>query len=200
MATPREQVLGTTELLENVLVFLPMRTLLHAQRVCHTWQDVITQSLTLQQALFFRARESKKNENDEDAANEIEMNPLLEWLFPTSIRLEDSRWRFQFMSPSYEMNDFETIWWNDDDYTMFSVLRATASWRKMLPVQPPPKSLNLEIWYYAGMLDIADYSCATADGFIPIKDGLRMGRLYDYIDKEWRGFGPRTYCLLFSGL
>lgn len=50
-----DEVLGTTELLEAILLSLDQRTLLvSAQRVNHTWHTLIQISTTLQQALFFR--------------------------------------------------------------------------------------------------------------------------------------------------
>lgn len=45
-------VLGTTELLETILLGLPMQDLLLDQRVCRSWRALITSSIRLQQALF----------------------------------------------------------------------------------------------------------------------------------------------------
>lgn len=47
-----EKLLGTNELLENILVRLPMKRLLLAQRVCKHWKALIDGSLRLQRALF----------------------------------------------------------------------------------------------------------------------------------------------------
>lgn len=49
-------VFMTTELLENILWFLPMKDLLLNQRVCRKWQVVIEDTPRLQQSLFFRPR------------------------------------------------------------------------------------------------------------------------------------------------
>ena len=48
----------TTELLENILQFLPMKDLLLAQRVSRNWKDVITKSNSLQQMLFFTHKQT----------------------------------------------------------------------------------------------------------------------------------------------
>ncbi|KAK4949412.1 hypothetical protein LTR10_012030 [Elasticomyces elasticus] len=47
------QVFHITELLEIILLDLPMQDLLHAQRVCSTWKGVIDGSQAIQRALFF---------------------------------------------------------------------------------------------------------------------------------------------------
>ncbi|KAI7322487.1 hypothetical protein KC315_g8800 [Hortaea werneckii] len=57
LSAARNAVLHTTELLENILYFLPMKDLLFAQRVCTKWRELICRSIPLQEALFFRPRE-----------------------------------------------------------------------------------------------------------------------------------------------
>ena len=47
------KVLGTNELLEMILLKLPLRDVLLAQLVCKTWRADITASIDLQRALFF---------------------------------------------------------------------------------------------------------------------------------------------------
>lgn len=47
-----EKILNTNELLENILVRLPIKKLLLAQRVCKHWKALITGSIRLQRALF----------------------------------------------------------------------------------------------------------------------------------------------------
>lgn len=45
-------VLDTVELFEAILICLPVRDLLLAQRVSRRWRDVIARSIKLQRALF----------------------------------------------------------------------------------------------------------------------------------------------------
>ena len=52
MAMHTAQVFDTVELLESILVKLPTRDLLFAQRVCKRWQDTIQDSCVLRRALF----------------------------------------------------------------------------------------------------------------------------------------------------
>jgi len=49
---PSEQVFGTTELLEHILSFLPMPSVLGKSRVSRQWKAVIDNSLALQKKLF----------------------------------------------------------------------------------------------------------------------------------------------------
>ncbi|KAK5726346.1 hypothetical protein LTR17_012777 [Elasticomyces elasticus] len=48
-----DNVLKLPELLENILLQLPMRDLLFAQKVCKTWKLIIDASPAIQKALFF---------------------------------------------------------------------------------------------------------------------------------------------------
>lgn len=54
MSTPAHQVFNTTELIELVLLQLPVREVLLGQRVSKQWQDTVLGSTKLQQALFQR--------------------------------------------------------------------------------------------------------------------------------------------------
>lgn len=70
-------VFTTVELLEPILLYLDMRSLLtSALRVCRQWRDLIQGSLLLQRALFFECDE-KLAEN-----HGVKFNPLLAELFP----------------------------------------------------------------------------------------------------------------------
>jgi hypothetical protein len=53
---PSETALGVTELLENILQFLPISDLLRAQQVNKYFRDTIAQSTSLQEALFLRPK------------------------------------------------------------------------------------------------------------------------------------------------
>ncbi len=52
---PRDAVLETVELLENILVQLPAQDILTAQRACRTFRDVVYQSRSIKRKLFFLA-------------------------------------------------------------------------------------------------------------------------------------------------
>lgn len=61
-AQPAQRVvLETAELLENILLHLPTRDLLLAQRTCRQWEKLIDGSIHCQRALFFVAAPDKKD-------------------------------------------------------------------------------------------------------------------------------------------
>ena len=60
---PSSRVLGITELLENILLFLPLSDMLCAKRVSKQFRDTIDRSLYVRRALFFEPLSySSKNE------------------------------------------------------------------------------------------------------------------------------------------
>ncbi|KAK5732323.1 hypothetical protein LTR17_010637 [Elasticomyces elasticus] len=48
------QVLALPELLETILLGLPIKDLLFAQKVCKTWKQIMGESTSIQRALFFK--------------------------------------------------------------------------------------------------------------------------------------------------
>lgn len=53
-STSTHRALGVTELLENILVYLPLNQILTCQRVCRQFQSVVSKSITIQDKLFLR--------------------------------------------------------------------------------------------------------------------------------------------------
>ena len=60
-AAPIKRILATTELLEQVLMHLPMRDLLRAKQLCHTVHNLITTSPEIQIKLYLRAADPNKS-------------------------------------------------------------------------------------------------------------------------------------------
>lgn len=54
MLSNTEKVLGIPELLEAILLKLPNADVLHSQAVCKKWQATITETVTIQQKLFYK--------------------------------------------------------------------------------------------------------------------------------------------------
>ncbi|KAK5721867.1 hypothetical protein LTR15_006460 [Elasticomyces elasticus] len=77
----REQVLALPELLENILLQLPTRDILFAQKVCKEWQEAIAASPKIQEALCFRQERATNGPSVKDATAgtklAITANPLL---------------------------------------------------------------------------------------------------------------------------
>lgn len=77
MGTPESTVLlETAELLEMVLLRLPCKDLLLAQRVCKTWQNAINASPEIQQALCFRPLEDQRVVLDHATSQILPLRPL----------------------------------------------------------------------------------------------------------------------------
>lgn len=53
---PRKAVFTTAELLENILLYLPPKTIFGVQRVCRQFRDVVATSAMLQEKMFLRLR------------------------------------------------------------------------------------------------------------------------------------------------
>lgn len=57
-------VLGTTELLEHIISFLPMRKIFEVQRVAKQWRNVIGTSPTIEEKMFLRLKTTPKETCD----------------------------------------------------------------------------------------------------------------------------------------
>lgn len=118
--------LDTPEILEHVLLKLDLKTLLiSAQRVCRSWHELIEASPSLQYHLFLRPAPNS-------AAKAV--NPLLaekfpHW-FPSSVGEGD------VSSMVFEPEDLETYELVQED-CMAAFKHDRATWRRMLPRQPP---------------------------------------------------------------
>ncbi|KAJ7064044.1 hypothetical protein C8F01DRAFT_1130159 [Mycena amicta] len=164
----QENVLSTPELLELILVLLPMSDLLvSASRVSKLWNAFITLSPTLQRALFFQPL-ANTNTNTVTAPAR---NPLLIAMFPPFFASDDTA------DPEDAFNGPLAIQAMPWAHAPKAFRRQTASWRRMLVVQPPSRALLVKNEYLTpagtherqGRLDLD-----------PL-DGLRMGVLYDYV-------------------
>lgn len=164
------------EVVENILLFLPMRDLLLDQRVCTRWQNVIQAAPRLQQALFFRPVSNLSV--GKDGRIERESNSILEATFPAWFpkllvygehRIADSPWATKL--------------------TRLAILRRDASWRRMFTAQPP-----LTVWEEAhGKISLGEHSLHT--GSMEVREGVRMGLVYD----RTAGSTAHTFVLVSDG-
>ncbi|KAH7356078.1 hypothetical protein BKA66DRAFT_474178 [Pyrenochaeta sp. MPI-SDFR-AT-0127] len=78
---------STNTVHNSISAKVPMYELLHSQRVCRTWRAIITESPSLQQALFFRPLHSNSVRSDSWLLSALErrcpnvFNPLLQEFF-----------------------------------------------------------------------------------------------------------------------
>lgn len=132
MASTADVAMNMPEVLEQIFFFSDLRTLLSTQRVCRAWHNLITQSPSIQKHLFFQP---------DPGCTAARLNPLLCELFP--------QW-FQ------EVGSEEAVGLTPRDFQSLPLVkpelnaafkREAASWRRMLPRQPPPKKLkHCEFW------------------------------------------------------
>jgi hypothetical protein len=170
MSSASSRVFATPELLEAILIQLtPLNHLLHAQLISRTFHTVIANSPKLQQLLFFRTNTSR---NPKDwSINPLLRQHFLPWSAPASGR---------FDSRDYDV--LRRMDWTKSPATCDAFLRPEASWRNMLLMQPPPKSLKVVMWMHGQGGDsesIADVSFADKPA-----QGVTMGRVYD-ITESW---------------
>ncbi|KAK7038336.1 putative f-box domain protein [Favolaschia claudopus] len=160
MSSAQHSVMVTPELVELVLLHLPMRDLLiTAPLVCKWWRD-LTLKPTLQRALFF--------EPDNLSLPRIK-NPLLAELFPpffgSLIDHTASRWSWP--------GSAKTIMAMPCSLAPEAFKRKEASWRRMLVSQPPARTMAVSERRHARGGN--SQRRAVLEDLSP----LRMGPLYD---------------------
>lgn len=169
MPTPIASVLNTTELLEQILLFLPERDLLvHAQRVNRSFRTLITSSPSLQQKLFFKRIPSRGPDGDDKHCT-WHANPLLLAAFPPMFTSSQGKWNKLRGNQVYQNLD----WQKESKAEAYK--RREASWRRMLVSQPPVSRLYVTIAYRVR-------GSTRKERFkFELPDGLYMGMLYDLV-------------------
>jgi hypothetical protein len=152
---------STPELLEGLLLEVSLRDLLvAAQRVNRSWHEMVASSPVLQQKLFFQPCPEQEDRGPE-------FNPLLQQAFPPFFEIPPGD-RFRRGEP------FKALQWNKNSTTQNAYARREASWRRMLPMQTPSKTLQVikHSSYMGGSF--------KKEGDVQFQDGVRMGALYDW--------------------
>ncbi|KAL4904797.1 hypothetical protein BDW74DRAFT_178372 [Aspergillus multicolor] len=172
------RVLETPEILEMVLEQLDMRTLLiSAQRVCHSWNNLIASSPALQKALFF----TPIKDANERGMHEKMLNPLLVETFPSVFpgpqKVEVKR-RFINRDKRFDFRFSDLPIASLEDEAQARFIRNDASWRRMLVSQPPMQDIGLMHLRHERGGDSAEYWNMPADKAL---SGLRMERLFEIL-------------------
>ncbi|KAF7133940.1 hypothetical protein CNMCM5793_005466 [Aspergillus hiratsukae] len=192
MAESQRLVLSTPELLEYILFYLDVQSLLtSAQRVCRSWTRLIQTSTRLQQALFLKPIPPEK-------CREKLRNPLLArhfWkLFPPS------------MNP-YGVRECSYLGLPGSEDIRQKFFRHEASWRRMLVQQPPASLAYVKASHARGDRTYKRYylPCDASATTHWVNDqvqmnliGLRMNMLYDLVVESCFG-GPRWYWICWEG-
>ncbi|KAL2072039.1 hypothetical protein VTL71DRAFT_11382 [Oculimacula yallundae] len=156
-SSAKDRVLSLPELLIAIIIQLPQREILvNAQRVSHKWHAIV-KSQRIQQALFFAS----------SSPTEPVFNPMLTEAFPP--------WFKPPNTTSYlPEQSFDGLDWASSSAKRDAYSRKEASWRKMLVVQPPARTLEI--------VQCKSYPRGTWKkvGNVTFADGVRMGVLFDY--------------------
>ncbi|KAJ5086376.1 hypothetical protein NUU61_007683 [Penicillium alfredii] len=149
MESAQDTALATAEVLENILLGLDLTSLLtSAQRVCHSWHNLVSTSPSLQKHLFLQPDWQKRHKT---------WNPLLSARFPhwfppthTESQANEDNCHIEGGGTLLEKSDFEKLPLAQPD-TIASFMYKNASWRRMLVQQPPVLDLAVfRVWYFRG--------------------------------------------------
>lgn len=166
--------LQTPELLEQILLHLPMLDLLHSQRVCRHWKDIIDSSPTLQQALYFRPIPVGRNHGEVGSNLQYQgsniFNPLLqevfmEWFDSSSYFKLNSRDNREYVAYIPMQRDDPEIFY-----------RPEASWRRMLFQQTVPATQETLICFKKS---VGPYPYSI----ISLPSDYTMGQVCDHVSK-----------------
>ncbi|CZR69454.1 uncharacterized protein PAC_19354 [Phialocephala subalpina] len=175
MGSPIKAVLNSPELLTSILTQLsPQDLLTRAQRVSHTWHALINTSLKLQQFLFFAPLPANPNVASIP-------NPLFTALDPNSHHPFEAWYtllRTRITDTLQYSSDLSFSLSGRSPTQQAALTHRTASWRKMLPMQPPPLVLEVVKMHPSGLLRKAGQPRGEV-ARVNFEDGVKMGVLYD---------------------
>ncbi|KAI9712315.1 MAG: hypothetical protein M1820_001528 [Bogoriella megaspora] len=191
----RDQVIVIPELLERILLQLPLRKILVVQRVCKLWLSVVTESYELQTALFLKPLRGHDS---------ISETSTTSWIFGSTVEQDGMPHPFRLDMPPVRVNPmiFEKLplHWNPlwdlrvgesnadrKDYFMADVFNEfiqsdpKASWRKMLLTQPPYACASIWICFPIEIplqILLSNRVGLVQDGF------LKMGSIQELLEEQ----------------
>jgi len=156
----QETVFSIPELFSGILQHLPLGDLLlSAPLVNHSWHHLIASSNSLRARLFFHPRPHNSHQKPET-------NPFLKGNFHPWFHNRP----IDYIHP---VQMFTSLPWSLNKAKTDAYLRKDASWRRMLPAQPPARSMEIVKFMYHGVGQVEQR------GELRFEDGVRMGTLYD---------------------
>ena len=167
---PEYAALQTYELVEQILLHLPMLDLLHCQRVCTHWKGVIDSPPVLQQALYFRPGKERKElpRTPYNHCNHNEFNPLLQEVFVEWFTTSG----FFHRKTTFPNESVAYIPVRRDDPEIFR--RPEASWRRMLFQQDSePRDTMICYKRRTGRMPYE---------YILVQNDYTMGEVYDLVN------------------
>lgn len=203
-----EAVKSVPELLEAILLELDLRTLLSsAQRVSRQWHTLIKESPALQEALFF-----KPMKNTDNVKRSV--SPLLAEIFPAFLPSQTSDGDWEDQKEGHGGDVFDNLVFAQDDEKRSAFLRKGASWRRMLVLQPPARSMGFmhRSGAAVGRSSLSWLVLECNDGFEDREGetgdqreqhkslpGLRMGALYDQALETRAHRSPAQFWICWFG-
>lgn len=119
-----------TELLEKILLYIPMVDLLRSQSICKDWKSLVQDSINIQRALFFAPKPQPEYEKTDREENPLLYSRFPAWIIDGENELGDKIATFIPLSLYHEGPD------------PMHIANPTASWRRMLLTQPPYKCIE----------------------------------------------------------
>ncbi|KAK0254406.1 hypothetical protein B0A54_13182 [Friedmanniomyces endolithicus] len=200
---PRVAVFMTTELLEDILILLPLKKIFVIQRVCRQFRKVVATSVKIQQKLFLRLpghgllekwtmfRIESSNSQPRLKLTRLQINgsrpttTILDHDNQTCLYGAAATWnpyfsnqlahRYQFSRTRYPIFDQSTHYGSDG--TVF-VLLGSASWRGMYLTDQPCKTANV---YLHWSIATRPRTTGRIEGYASTEtpDGFTLGSLLD---------------------
>lgn len=191
MTSSRDVALGTPELLERILLEVDMRTLLtSAQRVSKYWNSLVTTSPAIQHHLFLRPQPPRVGKTR--VKNPLFAEIFPNWFQPCAVMQKSKGHVKPYLFRSHFVESYR--------FARSTVLNAAfrredATWRRMLPCQPPMESfirvrytsneLGKHAHFYSVWRDkapeltsVEDHLSRLAPGVEPRPEPMTMDMLY----------------------
>ncbi|KAF2091451.1 hypothetical protein K490DRAFT_60891 [Saccharata proteae CBS 121410] len=192
MSTPADLVLGTVELLEQILLCLPTRSVLSSQGVNRQWRSIIDSSSLLQRHLFFLSTTKETPEPLEAPGLNVgrDRPELLELPKPVLNELLAHHFRLGPLNNPDPDNDggyLPMVSYRRDDVAVSQDQEAEPSWQRMFVTQPPARRVEVQV-----------NGKGVPEGYavwIENEEGVRMGEISAKLENTrkilhgatWRG-------------
>ena len=204
MVSAVDLVWGTTELLENIILFLPLRDLLHAKRISTRFRDVMNESSKVRKALFFEPLwEVPKAEAiamaaykqppwsfqylPTDVGSYLVLNPFFDRYFKSEVCTDHAFYKHPEL-------------WTSQSMVLGALTKSpsNASWRRMLLLQPhaTPATYTIGIDPKSFRRGTRSIRCAEAHT-LSLRNDLKMTRVVDLMAAN---DGKRVDLHLHTGL
>jgi hypothetical protein len=219
-----EGVLYTAELLEQILLNLDLNTLLHAQRVSKWFLQLINASTPIQQALFFQPYLTSPKCRFKHDASGPRGSKLVDKFLSATCGFDIITYAHQnenIINPLIQryLNEFslqrETAYWPRLDYdvtpkwpaafqhaceplNLVAFRRSSASWRRMLPVQPPPIFLAVEFERRNRKVFLGLVGPSEENKSKEHKSGICTGLIYDLCWSWWNKRASSDFSICWS--